>query len=91
MRSSPSCACAGKKGSNQTNQGQAEIAGGKAHPSAAKDVNVLANDYLAQHGERLRAEAEQAIATCQGSLAGGYPVQISQVMQALFYLNNLCA
>ena len=28
-----------------------------------KDINILANDYLAQHGERLRAEAEHAIAT----------------------------
>ena len=27
------------------------------------EINALANDYLAQHGERLRAEAEQTIAT----------------------------
>jgi len=31
-----------------------------------KDINVLANDYLAQHGEQLRAEAEHAIATWPG-------------------------
>ena len=28
-----------------------------------KDINVLAKDYLAQHGEQLMAEAEHAIAT----------------------------
>ena len=28
-----------------------------------KDINALANDYLAQHGEQLIAEAEHAIAT----------------------------
>ena len=31
-----------------------------------KDINVLANDYLAQHGERLRVEAAHAIATYPG-------------------------
>jgi hypothetical protein len=30
---------------------------------APREINELAREYLAQHSERLRAEAEQAIAT----------------------------
>ena len=33
---------------------------------ALREINLLAQDYLAQHGEQLRAEAEHAIATWPG-------------------------
>ena len=33
---------------------------------APREINELAREYLAQHGERLRAEAEQTIATWPG-------------------------
>jgi len=43
VRSSPSCACAGKKGSNQSNQGQAEIAGRDRLARSTRDLlNTLA-------------------------------------------------
>jgi hypothetical protein len=34
-----------------------------AESYSARQISHLAEDYLAQHGERLRAEAEQVIAT----------------------------
>ena len=45
---------------------------------SAKEITLLAEDYLAQHGEELRAEAERAIATWPGFARWRLPVQITR-------------
>lgn len=57
---------------------QLQEQGLKPRYMALREINLLAQDYLAQHREQLRAEAEHAIATWPGSLAGVCPVQISR-------------
>ena len=42
---------------------QLQAQGIKLHALSAKDIRVLADDYLAQHRERLIVEAKQIIAT----------------------------
>jgi hypothetical protein len=42
---------------------QLQAPGIKLHAPSAKDIRVLADDYLAQHRERLIVEAKQIIAT----------------------------
>jgi hypothetical protein len=41
---------------------------------SAREIALLAEDYLAQHGEQLRVEAEEAIATWPGFAPWRYPV-----------------
>ena len=41
---------------------------------SAREITLLAEDYLAQHGEQLRAEAEHAIATWPGFARWRLPV-----------------
>jgi hypothetical protein len=45
---------------------QLQEEGLKPRYMALREINLLAQDYLAQHGEQLRAEAEHAIATWPG-------------------------
>ena len=45
---------------------QLQEQGLKPRYMALREINLLAQDYLAQHGEQLRAEAEHAIATWPG-------------------------
>ena len=44
---------------------------------SAREITLLAEDYLAQHGEELRAEAEHAIATWPGFARWRLPVSQS--------------
>ena len=44
---------------------------------SAKEITLLAEDYLAQHGEELRAQAERAIATWPGFARWRLPVSQS--------------
>jgi hypothetical protein len=45
---------------------------------SAREITLLAEDYLGQHGEQLRAEAEHAIATWPGFARWRLPVQITR-------------
>jgi hypothetical protein len=45
---------------------QLQEQGLKPRYMALREIKLLAQDYLAQHGEQLRAEAEHAIATWPG-------------------------
>ena len=45
---------------------QLQEQGLKPRYMATMEINRLAQDYLAQHGKQLRAEAEHAIATWRG-------------------------
>ena len=50
----------------KTVQAQIRAEGHRISDYKAKEISHLAHDYLAQHGERLRADAEHTIATWPG-------------------------
>ena len=62
------------QGAKKTVQANIRAKGQRIADFSAKEITLLAEDYLAQHGKELRAEAEHAIATWPGFARWRLPV-----------------